>query len=226
MWANFGELWLQTRITVTFWYTILCILTCITWKLQVVYEHSTYQMTVLLSEMSISWVRSAFEMWLVRYGSKHSSSLFPIHHLWALMRNLKTTGCIPTGCLHIKWLLYSQRHSFCGLELYERSNWRVMAPNIRLYLWYNLVCILQTHTYDCTAHQKMALLPKVPHFIRAKSYVMTYKLLQSIRCSVFPITVDVIDTCMLILKLIRSSTILLDKLSEHACASTLQWVWY
>ena len=41
---------------------------------------------------------------------------------------------------------------------------------------------------------------------------------------VFLITVDAMNTCMVILQLIRSTTVLLDKLREYACAGTLQQV--
>ena len=37
----------------------------------------------------------------------------------------------------------------------------------------------------------------------------------------FPITVDTINTCRLIMKLIRSATILIDNLSKYAHAGTL-----
>ena len=71
--SSIGELWCQTYITTPFRYDILCILTLIVWKLQVVYGTSTYQMTALLLEMPIFWVRRACEIQLVRYGSKHAS---------------------------------------------------------------------------------------------------------------------------------------------------------
>ena len=47
--------------------------------------------------------------------------------------------------LHIEWLLYYRRHSFCGLELYERFNLRTVAPDTHhhVILWYSIVCILQ-----------------------------------------------------------------------------------
>ena len=68
-----GELWLQTRITIAFWCDILCALTLITAKLQVVYGRSTYRTTPLLSEMSILCVRAGCEMRLASYVSKHAS---------------------------------------------------------------------------------------------------------------------------------------------------------
>ena len=42
-------------------------------ELQVIYCRSTYQMTVLLSEMSIFCVVAKFEVQLASYASKHAS---------------------------------------------------------------------------------------------------------------------------------------------------------
>ena len=77
MWDTIAELWLQTSVTVSFWYAICaCVLTCtcITWKLH--WPGPTVYMDVL----------------------------------------------------HMKRLLYYQRHSLCVLELHERSEWRATAP--------------------------------------------------------------------------------------------------
>ena len=57
-------------------------------------------------------------------------------------------------------------------------------------------------------------------------YQNKFRQLVNIHCRVFPITVDTISTCMLILKLIRSTIVLLDKLTQCACAGTLQQVCY
>ena len=55
-------LWVQTRNVTTFRYNILCILTLVTRKLQVVCWRSTYPMTALLSEMSIFSVRAGCKL--------------------------------------------------------------------------------------------------------------------------------------------------------------------
>ena len=73
MWTKIGELWLQTHITVSFRYTILCVLKCITQKLQVVSGRSTYWTTALLSEIPILWVRAECEIQRMGYGSKDTS---------------------------------------------------------------------------------------------------------------------------------------------------------
>ena len=41
----------------------LCVLTCITWKLHVVYGHSAYQMTALPSDTFLVWFRVARSNW-------------------------------------------------------------------------------------------------------------------------------------------------------------------
>ena len=124
-----------------FRYAILCILTCITKKLQAIYMYgrSAYWMTVLLSKMSIFCIRAASEIWLASYGSKHTSqSLFNMPFVHTYMHNLKTTGCIWTIYI-IKWLLYYLRHYVTG-ELQPQTG-------ITVVLWYNIVCILQAlHT--------------------------------------------------------------------------------
>ena len=79
-----GELQLQTCITVTFRYAILCELTHITQKTQVTYGHSTYRMAVVLLEMSIFWVRAANKLQFLSYGCKHASQSLPICNLCML----------------------------------------------------------------------------------------------------------------------------------------------
>ena len=51
----------------------LCVLTRITWKLQVIYGHSTYWMTTLLSETFHVCVRVAWEIGLESYSTRHAS---------------------------------------------------------------------------------------------------------------------------------------------------------
>ena len=67
-----GELYIQNRITTTFRYNILCVLTLVTQKLQVLCRRSTYQTTVLLSKMSIFCVRAGWGILLVSYASQHT----------------------------------------------------------------------------------------------------------------------------------------------------------
>ena len=51
----------------------LCILTCITWKLPVIYECCAYQMTALLMETFVVWFRVVWGIWLYSYGPRHAS---------------------------------------------------------------------------------------------------------------------------------------------------------
>ena len=71
-----GELrsvvYVSKHIVVPYWSTILCILTNVTQKVQVVGGCSTYWTTGVLLEMSIFCVRAVREMRLVSYGSKHT----------------------------------------------------------------------------------------------------------------------------------------------------------
>ena len=88
------------RIWQSLRYTIFCVLTCIARKLQVVYGHSRYQTTALLSEMSIFWVRAPCEIWLASYGSKCTSlSLSKMPFMRTSMQNLKTTSHMWMFCL-------------------------------------------------------------------------------------------------------------------------------
>ena len=43
------------------------------------------------------------------------------------MYNLKVQ--VMYGCQHIEQLFYYWRHSLCGFDLHERSDWRAMAQN-------------------------------------------------------------------------------------------------
>ena len=70
-----NKLWIQTSIETSFQCNIFCTYTytLTTRKLQVTYCHSTYQMTVLLSEMSIFCVLAKFEIQLASYAPKQAS---------------------------------------------------------------------------------------------------------------------------------------------------------
>ena len=83
---------IQACIAITFWYDILCILSLVTWKLQVRYGHSTYWMTALLS---IICVRAVCETWMMSYGSRHASqSLSDKPFVRTCKHHLKTSNHI------------------------------------------------------------------------------------------------------------------------------------
>ena len=54
----------------------LCILTHITWKLQVIYGCSVYRTTATLSKTFFVWLRVAWEIWLKSYDPRHTSVVF------------------------------------------------------------------------------------------------------------------------------------------------------
>ena len=61
--------------------------------------------------------------------------------------------------VHIERLLYYRRHSLCGLEFHERSDWRATVPDTHQLFFDTTLCvrILQDHTYiaiwSATTHE-------------------------------------------------------------------------
>ena len=68
-----SKLWLQTHTAISCQYKTLCILRCITGKLQVMFGRSTYRTIALLLEKAIFDVRAICKIRLLSYGSKHVS---------------------------------------------------------------------------------------------------------------------------------------------------------
>ena len=99
----------------------LCILTHITWKLQIIYGCSAYRTTALLSKTFLVWFGVAWEIWLESYDPRHAHRLFSdtncVHILqactyiaiwYATTHDNKTH--VPYDCiLHTKWWLYCQK---------------------------------------------------------------------------------------------------------------------
>ena len=72
---------------------ILCIFTCISWKLLVIYGRCTYWTTALLLKMSIFCVETGCKIRFLSYGSQHSSQfLSDKHFVRPYTHNLKNTG--------------------------------------------------------------------------------------------------------------------------------------
>ena len=143
-----SELWIQTCITASFWYDILFILKLITCKLQVAFGCSTYQMTALLSEMSIFCVRAGYEIQFASYASKHAMQcLSDKPAVRTYMDNLKTTGHILTFCISndcctigdIPCVIYSCMRDLTG-ELRGPKHASVV-------LWYNIACVYSKLMY-------------------------------------------------------------------------------
>ena len=93
----------------------LCVITLVTRKLYVVYEHCSYWMNVLISKISIFRIKAGCEIRLVNYGSKHSSQFFPISHLYVFTR-ITWQLRLYMDVQHIEWLLYYHTHFLCGLS--------------------------------------------------------------------------------------------------------------
>ena len=51
----------------------LYVLICVTWKLQIIYRHSAYQTTAVLSETFFVWIRAEWESRLESCGPRHAS---------------------------------------------------------------------------------------------------------------------------------------------------------
>ena len=133
-------------------------------------------------------------------------------------------------CTCMYWTTVCWRHSFCGLQLHERSDWRAMDPDsCQSHSWIpHCVCMLQTRAYiaiclgnnmhddktlvmyDCTTPQMRALLPTMHHFVRTKSH-------RDFRAA----AVHSIYLHITVSKLM-SALYFLISLSEYACAGTLQ----
>ena len=123
----------STPIVVSFWHIILCVLTCITWKLYRAYmdvlhvhiKQLLYYQGYFFSGLEL---HASYIWWVMAPNIHHG--LFPISHIvHTYLQSLKTTGRMWT--LYIKWLVYCWRHFFCGLELHERSNLRAISPDKR-----------------------------------------------------------------------------------------------
>ena len=149
----------------------LCVLTLVTWKLQVIYEHCTYRITALLLQISIVCVWAGCEIPLVSYGSKHSLEFFLISHLcvltcitWQLQVIYGRSAYQMTALLLDTFLVWFTVAREIQLESYNTRHALVV-------LWYKLVCVykpvytslfgvqlrmtIETHaTYDCILHTK------------------------------------------------------------------------
>ena len=111
--GTIGELWLQTRITTSFWYDILYVITLNNSKTTGhIYGCTTHQTTALLLKRAIFCVEAGCEIRLTSYGSKHSlqaisnKPIVPI--LTRITRKLQVLCgrciCLTTGLL-LKTLL-------------------------------------------------------------------------------------------------------------------------
>ena len=135
--------------------------------------------------------------------------------------------------LHIEKLLCYPRHFLCGSKLHDRYDWKAMGPDTHhglsliqhchAYIYCSLV---SNYAWQQNSHSLWLYYTLNDGFTAndVSFYKNKFGYLLYTHYSVFPITVDTINTCMLILKLIRSSTVLPDKLSKWVCAHALQQV--
>ena len=102
----------------------LCVLTCITWKLQVIYGlygRSAYWTTAILSETFIVWFRVARDIQLESYGSRHASVVLwykivclyckPIH---TLPFDAKLHVCMTTKLTYLMTAYYTTNNGFAS----------------------------------------------------------------------------------------------------------------
>ena len=92
----------------------LCILTCIAWKLHVIYGHSAYWMTALLLETFLEWFRVAWEIWLESYGPRHA--------LVILSHNIVCVYCKPVHTQQLK----NNRNYPATENLWQRKTGRLV----------------------------------------------------------------------------------------------------
>ena len=154
---------MQTLITTSVRYDILCVLTLITHKLQVVYGRSTYWMTALLLKMCISCVRAGCKIWLVNYGSKNalqSLSDNPFVHTYT--HNLKLCviyerSAYWTTALLLKTFLTGELWPYIHISRSLAQNCVcVLQVCIFITIWCTTMHDNKTHiTYNCTLHTKM-----------------------------------------------------------------------
>ena len=184
-----GKLWIQTCITTSFWYDILCVLTLVTRKLLVICRCCTHQTTALLLEMPIFRVRAGCEIRLVSNGFKYSLEFLsnkPFVNTY--MYNFETTGhtyiwmfsisndcstirdipCVVQSCMRDPTgELWLQTHIVCSLIQQYVGIRQACKKNhylVHNYTWQQNSRTLWLHT----SHQMMALLPTMLHFIRTK----------------------------------------------------------
>ena len=193
-----GKLWIQTCITTSFRSNILCVLPLIIRKLHVIYRCCIDWTTPPISElMSIFWVRAGYKIRLVRYVSKHSFQfLSGKSFVCPFTNNLQTTShvwmfSISNDCSTIEDILC------LGLSR-MRDPTRKPRPQtpIDRSLLQHFVHILQACTYlavwCASTHDNKNHVPYDCILHTNLHYTMLGLLNQS---------------CMLILKLLRGTTV-------------------
>ena len=148
-----GELhvWIQTHITTSFWCYILWAHTFITWKLQLIYGHSTYMywMTAVLSEMFIFCVKELdeerYNLWVMTSNTRYS--VFLIIHLWIITCITdKYRSCVDV--LHIERLSEAFIVWFrVAWEIWVETYGPRHASVVFWYMYNVVMCVLPVDTY-------------------------------------------------------------------------------
>ena len=154
-----------------FRYDILCVLTLVTRKLQVVCRRSRYRMTVLLSKMSIFCLSTRCEIRMARYASKHSLQSLsdkPFLLVHAVYLDTQLENFRPyVDVQHIERLLYYRRHSLCGLVALEIQLERYSPRHAPVVLWGSIVCVHCKPVYTLLFDTRLCLTTKLTYLMIA-----------------------------------------------------------
>ena len=146
MWDTIGELWIQTRNATAFRVTIVCVLTLVTQKVQVVCWCSTYPMTALLWEMFIFYVRGGCKILMAaRYASKCASQTLSYKPF-----------CVFSALRHITWKL----QAICGSIAYCITS--ILSETF--IVWFRVIPEIQLESYD--PRQALVVLRYIQHCAR------------------------------------------------------------
>ena len=128
-----GKVWIQTRNTTTYRY-ILCILTLVTQKIQVICRRCTYRMTAILLEISIFFVRAGYETRMPSCTSKHASQSLSdkpfLRTQCTQTQHLKTSGHMWTFSISKDY--YNIGDIFCMVQGCTRDPTGELRPKTRI----------------------------------------------------------------------------------------------
>ena len=165
------KLWPQTRIVVSFLYTILCVITRTTWNERLHKDVLPIKWFALLLKVPILLVRAVCKIQSLSYGSKHTSQLCTYTHkskstacMWMFYRSSDcllsemSIFCVRAGC-KIQIASYTPQtrialsfisHS-CVYSVRRCINWKLQVICGRshierlLYYWRRSLCGLELH---------------------------------------------------------------------------------
>ena len=97
----------------------LCILTGITWKLQVIYEHSAYWTTAILSETFFVWFSVSWEIRLESYSNRHTLFVLWYNTVCLYCKPVHTLLfgvqlCVATNLTYLMTAYYTPNNTFNG----------------------------------------------------------------------------------------------------------------